>query len=94
MCIVYDTGPVEGADVAIFASGCFWGTEHIFLTKYPPAQNKGILRTRVGFTGGREDVKDPSYRQVCTGATDHAEAVRIEFDPKVLSYAELVGALI
>jgi len=83
-------GPTEGTEVAIFASGCFWGTEHIFLTKYPPAQGKGILRTRVGFTGGREDVKNPSYRQVCSGATDYAEAVRIEYDPAVLPYGDLV----
>ncbi|KAI5114903.1 hypothetical protein M0805_000396, partial [Coniferiporia weirii] len=80
-------GPTE---IATFASGCFWGTEHIFLKKYPPAQNQGILSTRVGYTGGRADVREPSYRQVCSGETGHAEAVRIEFDPSLLKYAELV----
>jgi peptide-methionine (S)-S-oxide reductase len=79
------------SEVATFANGCFWGTEHIFLKHYPPAQNKGILKTSVGYTGGREDVKNPSYRQVCSGETGHAEACRIEFDPSVLKYEELVG---
>jgi hypothetical protein len=78
-------------EVATFASGCFWGTEHIFLKHYPPAQNKGILKTAVGYTGGRDDVKNPNYRQVCTGETGHAEACRVEFDPSVVKYEELVG---
>ncbi|THU97046.1 peptide methionine sulfoxide reductase [Dendrothele bispora CBS 962.96] len=77
-------------DVAIFAAGCFWGVEHIFLKHYPPQQNKGILKTAVGYTGGKESATDPSYRQVCSGTTDHAEALRIEFDPNVVSYDELV----
>ncbi|KAF5376647.1 hypothetical protein D9615_007818 [Tricholomella constricta] len=76
--------------IATFASGCFWGTEHIFLKHYPPAQNKGILKTAVGYTGGNALVKNPDYRSVCTGATDHAEAVKIEFDPSVVTYKELV----
>ncbi|THU91210.1 peptide methionine sulfoxide reductase [Dendrothele bispora CBS 962.96] len=76
-------------DVAIFAAGCFWGVEHIFLKHYPPQQNKGILKTAVGYTGGKESATDPSYRQVCSGTTDHAEALRIEFDPNVVSYEEL-----
>ncbi|KAI0673255.1 peptide methionine sulfoxide reductase [Trametes maxima] len=77
-------------EVAIFAEGCFWGVEHIFLKYYPPAENKGILKTDVGYTGGKEDAKNPSYKLVCTGSTDHAEAVRVEFDPNVVSYGELV----
>ena len=79
-------------EVATFASGCFWGVEHIFLKHFPPAENKGILKTAVGYTGGKEDAKNPDYRTVCTGTTDHAEAVRIEFDPSVVKYDELVGA--
>ncbi|EJD40147.1 methionine sulfoxide reductase A [Auricularia subglabra TFB-10046 SS5] len=75
------------SEIATFASGCFWGTEHIFLKHY---RGKGVLKTAVGYTGGRPDVKSPSYRQVCTGATGHAEAVRLEFDPAQVSYAELV----
>lgn len=82
------TGPSE---FATFASGCFWGTEHIFLKKFPPTEGQ-IVSTKVGYTGGREDVRSPSYRDVCTGATGHAEAVRIEFDPQRVGYGELVGA--
>jgi peptide-methionine (S)-S-oxide reductase len=76
--------------IATFASGCFWGTEHIFLKHYPPKDNKGIISTKVGYTGGNPLVTNPDYRTVCSGATDHAEAVRIEFDPAIVSYAELV----
>ncbi|KAG6834081.1 hypothetical protein H0H93_012091 [Arthromyces matolae] len=78
------------AQIATFASGCFWGTEHIFLKHFPPSENKGILKTSVGYTGGKEDASNPSYKQVCTGTTDHAEAVKIEFNPEIVSYAELV----
>ena len=77
------------SEVAIFAGGCFWGFEHIFLKHYPPSQNKGILKTAVGFAGGK--MKDPSYGDVYSEITDRAEAVRIEFDPTIVSYAELVG---
>ncbi|KAJ7136400.1 peptide methionine sulfoxide reductase [Mycena crocata] len=75
-------------EIVIFASGCFWGTEHIFVKHFPPA--KGVLKTTVGYTGGSEDSKNPDYRTVCSGATEHAEAVRIEFDPALVSYADLV----
>ncbi|KAK2462641.1 hypothetical protein APHAL10511_005374 [Amanita phalloides] len=78
------------AQIATFAAGCFWGVEHIFLKHYPPAQKKGILRTSVGYTGGKPEVENPDYRTVCSGVTDHAEAVKIEFDPEKVSYAELV----
>ena len=77
--------------VATFASGCFWGVEHIFLKHFPPAEEKGILKTAVGYTGGKEGVASPDYRTVCSGTTDHAEAVRIEFDPTKVTYDELVG---
>ncbi|KAG6831112.1 hypothetical protein H0H87_006137 [Tephrocybe sp. NHM501043] len=76
--------------IATFASGCFWGTEHIFLKHYPPSQNKGILKTSVGYTGGNPLVTNPDYKTVCSGATDHAEAVKIEFDPSIVGYADLV----
>ncbi|EMD35158.1 hypothetical protein CERSUDRAFT_116630 [Gelatoporia subvermispora B] len=74
-------------EVATFAAGCFWGVEHIFLKHY---KDKGILNTAVGFTGGKEESTNPSYKTVCTGTTDHAEAVRIEFDPEQVKYDELV----
>ncbi|TFK80231.1 peptide methionine sulfoxide reductase [Polyporus arcularius HHB13444] len=77
-------------EVATFASGCFWGVEHIFLKYFPPSENKGILKTAVGYTGGKEEAENPDYKTVCTGSTDHAEAVRIEFDPSIVTYDELV----
>jgi len=86
--------PVSASDqttyeVATFAGGCFWGVEHIFLKHFPPSENKGIIKTTVGYTGGRE-ASEANYDDVCTGTTDHAEALRIEFDPKLVSYAALV----
>ena len=78
-------------EVATFASGCFWGVEHIFLKHFPPKENKGILKTSVGYTGGKEEAANPDYRTVCSGSTNHAEAVRIEFDPAIVKYEELVG---
>lgn len=81
--------PVEtNHEVATFAGGCFWGVEHIFQKHYPPSENKGILKTAVGYTGGKAD--NTTYDAVCSGTTGHAEALRIEFDPRIVSYAELV----
>ena len=79
------------SQIAIFAAGCFWGVEHIFLKHFPPSEKKGILSTAVGYTGGNPLVTNPTYGQVCSGATDHAEAIKIEFDPSVLTYEQLVG---
>ncbi|KAF8717944.1 hypothetical protein AX14_012066 [Amanita brunnescens Koide BX004] len=81
---------VANTQIATFAAGCFWGVEHIFLEHYPPANDKGILRTSVGYTGGKADATNPGYRAVCLGVTDHAEALRIEFNPDKVSYEELV----
>lgn len=78
-------------EVATFASGCFWGTQHIFDKHYG---NKGIIKSAVGYTGGNPAVTNPSYKQVCSGSTDHAEAVRLEFDPEQVPYSELVGKLV
>ncbi|MDA0684043.1 MAG: peptide-methionine (S)-S-oxide reductase MsrA [Bacteroidetes bacterium] len=66
---------------AIFASGCFWGTEH-FMKQAP-----GVLRTRVGFSGGH--IKNPAYREVCTGRTGHAEIVEVTFDPNKTTFEAL-----
>lgn len=68
-------------DTAIFASGCFWGTE------YYMKRAEGVLSSEVGYIGGH--VKNPSYRQVCTGTTGHAEAVRVLFDPSKTDYETL-----
>jgi peptide methionine sulfoxide reductase msrA/msrB len=66
---------------AIFASGCFWGTEY-YMQRAP-----GVISTTVGFTGGH--VAHPTYKQVCTGRTGHAESVEIIYDPSKTSYEEL-----
>jgi peptide methionine sulfoxide reductase msrA/msrB len=67
---------------AIFAGGCFWGVEY-FLQKAP-----GVISVSSGFTGGY--VKNPSYKEVCTGKTGHAEAVKVIYDPEKTSYEKLL----
>jgi peptide-methionine (S)-S-oxide reductase len=69
-------------ETATFAGGCFWCTEAIF------EQLKGVTKVISGYTGGT--VKNPAYREVVTGRTGHAEATQITFDPKVISYIDLL----
>ncbi|KAI8459446.1 peptide methionine sulfoxide reductase MsrA [Phakopsora pachyrhizi] len=81
-----DNTSESSPDTAIFASGCFWGTEHIFRKHFD--KSRGLIDARVGYTGG--NVENPGYRQVCSGSTGHAEAVKLTFDPRLLKYSELV----
>ena len=67
---------------AVFAAGCFWGVQAAF------DHTKGVLKTTAGYTGGH--VKNPTYEQVCSHNTGHAEAVEVEFDSAVVSYSQLL----
>jgi len=68
--------------LATFAAGCFWGVEVLF------RQIKGVKSTQVGYTGG--SFQNPTYQDVCSGKTGHAESIQIEYDPSVVSYEELL----
>jgi peptide-methionine (S)-S-oxide reductase len=77
-----ETSKGAGYRKATFAAGCFWGVEAAF------RKVKGVISTRVGYTGGQ--MKNPTYRDVCTDTTGHAEAVDITYDPGLLSYEQLL----
>jgi len=72
----------KNLEIATFANGCFWCTEAIF------QQLKGVNKVLPGYIGG--DVKNPSYNEVTTGTTGHAEALQVQYDPKIISYRELL----
>ncbi|GAA3752659.1 peptide-methionine (S)-S-oxide reductase MsrA [Salinactinospora qingdaonensis] len=73
----------EGSEIAEFAMGCFWGVERAFWRL-----GEGIVTTAVGYAGGY--TPNPTYEEVCSGKTGHTETVRVVFDPKRISFAELL----
>jgi peptide-methionine (S)-S-oxide reductase len=72
----------DGVEVAVFGMGCFWGAERIFW------QLEGVYTTAVGYQGGF--TPNPSYEEVCSAKTGHAEVVQVVFDPQVISFDELL----
>jgi peptide-methionine (S)-S-oxide reductase len=73
---------VQNADTAIFGAGCFWCVEAVF------TELKGVSSVQSGYTGGH--IKNPSYKEVCTGRTGHAEVAKIVYDPAVITFDELL----
>ena len=69
-------------EIAVLGLGCFWGPEIKF------SKVEGIIRTEVGYCGGINKIT--TYEEVCTGKTDHAEVVKLEFDPKIITYQEIL----
>lgn len=78
------TSIINSYETAVFAAGCFWCTEAIFL------QIKGVIKVESGYMGGHVDA--PTYELVCTGRTGHAEVCKIVFDAKLVSYQQLLKA--
>jgi peptide-methionine (S)-S-oxide reductase len=70
-------------EIATFGAGCFWGVEDSF------RKIEGVISTSVGYAGGK--IKNPSYEDVCSGATGHAEVVRIVYNPKIISFEDLLN---
>ena len=70
-------------EIAVLGLGCFWGPEIKF------SKLEGVIKTEVGYCGG--DSKETTYKEVCTGNTNHAEVVKLDFDPKVVSYEKILN---
>ena len=69
-------------EIAVLGLGCFWGPEIKF------SKLQGVIKTEVGYCGG--DSKETTYKEVCTGNTNHAEVVKLDFDPKIISYEKIL----
>ena len=69
-------------EIAILGLGCFWGPEIKF------SKLKGVMKTEVGYCGGSS--KETSYKEVCTGNTNHVEVVKLDYDPKIISYEKIL----
>ena len=69
-------------EIAVLGLGCFWGPEIKF------SKLDGVIKTEVGYCGG--DSKETTYKEVCTGNTNHAEVVKLDFDPKIISYEKIL----
>ena len=69
-------------EIAILGLGCFWGPEIKF------SKIDGVIKTEVGYCGGK--TKETTYQEVCTGTTNHAEVVKLDFDPKIISYEKIL----
>src|SRR5690606_21035737 len=76
------TNGTPGTEVATLGGGCFWCLEAVY------DQLNGVIRVESGYSGGH--VPNPSYQEVCTGRTGHAEVVRLTFDPSIISYREIL----
>ena len=70
-------------EIAVLGLGCFWGPEIKF------SKLEGVIKTEVGYCGG--DTKETTYKEVCTGDTNHAEVVKLDFDPRIISYEKILN---
>ncbi len=80
--IIQNSEPMNGLESATFGNGCFWCTEAIF------EQLEGVTKVESGYAGG--EVKNPTYKAVCTGETGHAEVIRLIYNPEIISFRELL----
>lgn len=80
--LTQDTKSMNGLELATFGNGCFWCSEAIF------EQLEGVSKVESGYAGGK--IKNPTYREVCTGNTGYAEVIRLTYNPEIVSYRELL----
>jgi peptide-methionine (S)-S-oxide reductase len=73
---------MDSAGIAVFGGGCFWCTEALF------AMLPGVKSVKSGYAGGKKE--DPTYKEICSGTTGHAEVIKVEFDPELISYEKLL----